>query len=103
MNSTKDKRFQKRQVFTVEELKQYLRQEAKSNKRLCHYTTFKSIIEIIKNKSLQLTRLDLLNDKAEKKLGFHDDSFENYIISFTQEKEYISMWAMYGNMVKRVE
>lgn len=96
MSPTKSKRILKGQVFSLNDLKQYLRQEAKSNKRLYHYTTYESIIEIIKNKSFQLTRLDLLNDKAEKKLGFHDDSFENYVISFTQEKEYISMWAMYG-------
>ena len=96
MITAKDKQIQKRQVFSVKELKQYLRQKAKANKRLYHYTTYESIIEIIKNKSFQLTRLDLLNDKAEKSLGFHDDSFENYIISFTQGKEYISMWAMYG-------
>ena len=96
MYPNNEKRINKGQVADARDLKQYLRQQANSNKRLYHYTTYESLLEIIKNKSFRLTRLDLLNDKAEKKLGFQDDSFENYVISFTQGKEYVSMWAMYG-------
>lgn len=40
--------------------------------------------------------MDLMNDKAEQKLGNQDDHLHTYVMSFTREKEYVSMWAIYG-------
>lgn len=40
-------------------------ERAKSHKRLFHYTTFNALKCIIDNKSLRLTRIDLLNDFVE--------------------------------------
>ncbi|MBQ0146466.1 MAG: DUF2971 domain-containing protein, partial [Lachnospiraceae bacterium] len=55
-----------------------------------------SLISIIKNKSFKLTRTDLLNDKAEILFGDTEIHKQSYNMCFTGEKEYISMWAMYG-------
>lgn len=83
-------------VFSANDLKQYLINQANSNERLFHYTTYEALLSIIKGKCFRLSRLDLLNDKAELKLGYHDEIIKNYVMSFTREKEYVSMWAMYG-------
>lgn len=90
------KSIKKNEVYSSEDLLVYLSDKAKENKRLYHYTTYEALLSIIKGRSLRLSRLDLLNDKAEQKLGYHDERLKNYVISFTQEKEYVSMWAMYG-------
>lgn len=86
----------KNKVYSDKDLKTYLRQKALSYDRLYHFTTYESLIAILTNRSFRLSRMDLLNDKAEQSLGFHGKSFQNYIMSFTQKKEYVSMWAMYG-------
>ena len=83
-------------VHSVNELQIYLQEKSVSAERLYHYTTYESLICILKNKSLRLSRMDLLNDKAEQKLGRLDEHTQNYIMSFTRDKEYVSMWAMYG-------
>ncbi len=83
-------------VYSHEDLQIYLQEKAKESQRLYHYTTYESLICILKNKSFRLSRLDLLNDRAEQKLGNLDNETQNYIMSFTREKEYVSMWAMYG-------
>ena len=90
------KSIKKNEVYSSEDLLVYLSDKAKENKRLYHYTTYEALLSIIKGRSLRLSRLDLLNDKAEQKLGYHDERLKNYVISFTQDKEYVSMWAMYG-------
>ena len=83
-------------VKSWESLQVFLQEQAEQNERLFHYTTLESLMCIIRNKSFRITRMDLMNDKAEKKLGNQKDRSENYVMSFTQGKEYISMWAMYG-------
>ena len=93
MNNKKTDRMQ---IVNIDDLKCFLIEQAYSSQRLYHYTTYESLLTIINGKSLRLSRLDLLNDKAELKLGFHDDVTNNYVISFTNKKEYVSMWAMYG-------
>lgn len=90
------KDIKKSEVYSADDLKMYLSQKATQNNRLYHYTTYEALLSILSNKSFRLSRLDLMNDKAETSLGFHDDSFKNYSMSFTQGKEYVSMWAMYG-------
>lgn len=67
-----------------------------SQDMLYHFTTFESVLSIIKSKSFRLTRKDLLNDKAEKHIGNEELAKHQYIMSMTEEKEYISMWSMYG-------
>ncbi len=86
----------KSDVRNIEDVRLYLKEQAKKNKRLYHYTTYESLLAILFSNTFRLSRMDLLNDKAEKKLGINDERMQNYSISFTQEKEYVSMWAMYG-------
>ena len=83
-------------VRTVHDLQIYLQERTSAAERLYHYTTYESLICILKNKSFRLSRMDLLNDRAEQKLGRIDEQSKNYIMSFTRDKEYVSMWAMYG-------
>ena len=83
-------------VKTYEELQRYLQEKSRISDRLYHYTTFDSLICIIKNRCVRLSRMDLMNDKAEQTLGRQDQHLKNYIMSFTRDKEYVSMWAMYG-------
>ena len=68
----------------------------KNKDRLYHYTTFESLLYIIQDRRFRLTRTDLLNDKAEKKIGNTEKASHNYVMSMTEGIEYISMWAMYG-------
>lgn len=77
-------------------LNQYLTQKTNSHERLYHYTTLDSLIKIIEKRVFMLTRVDLLNDKAEKKLCQFDENTVDYVMGFTNKNEYISMWAMYG-------
>lgn len=86
----------KQDVQTSDDLKNYLKECVRKSNRLFHFTTLESLLRIIRNKSFRLTRMDLMNDKAEKNLGKLTNHSENYIMSFTQGKEYVSMWAMYG-------
>lgn len=86
----------KRDVRLSEDLQVYLQEQAEKSPRLYHYTTLESILCIIKNRSFRLTRMDLMNDKAEKVLGVRKDGTANYVMSFTRDKEYVSMWAIYG-------
>lgn len=86
----------KKDVKTCDELQQYLQEQSCKSDRLFHYTTYDSLICIIKNKCVRLSRMDLMNDKAEQTLGRQDQHLKNYIMSFTRDKEYVSMWAMYG-------
>lgn len=86
----------KKDVNTVDKLQIYLQEKTMQSDRLYHYTTYESLISILKNKSFRLSRVDLLNDRAEQKLSGLDKLHKKYIMSFTREKEYVSMWAMYG-------
>lgn len=86
----------KKDVKTVNDLQCYLQEQTDKAERLYHYTTYESLLCILKNKCFRLSRMDLLNDKAEIKLGKSNEHIRNYIMSFTREKEYVSMWAMYG-------
>lgn len=72
------------------------RKTNKNNKKLYHYTSFESLLSIIQDRRFRLTRKDLLNDKAESKIGNTDKAMCQYIMSMTERREYISMWAMYG-------
>ena len=87
----------KKDVQMSEDLQIYLQECAEKSDRLYHFTTLESILCIIRNHSFRLTRMDLMNDKAEKNLGNQRDQSKNYVMSYTRDKEYVSMWAMYGN------
>ena len=86
----------KRDVRASEDLQIYLQEQVEKSPRLYHYTTLESLLCIIKNQTFRLTRIDLMNDKAEKILGFRKDGTASYVMSFTRDKEYVSMWAIYG-------
>ena len=86
----------KKEVQSSSDLQKYLQEASKKSKRVYHYTTYESLIHIIRNKCFRLSRMDLLNDRAEIKLGNKDKHLQYYIMSLTRDKEYISMWAMYG-------
>ena len=90
-------RLRKNQVSSASDLFRYLKQISRSTKRIYHYTSYESLLIILRNKSLRLTRLDSMNDKAEQKLISGTETDQNYIISFCNDQtEYVSMWAMYG-------
>lgn len=86
----------KKDVADSHDLQIYMEEQTKNCVRLYHYTTYENLLCILKNRCFRLSRMDLLNDKAEQSLGVHDEHLKNYVMSFTGEKEYISMWAMYG-------
>lgn len=82
-------------IGSFEELKQ--RVFGKCSGTICHYTSYESLVLILKNKSLRLTRYDLMNDYAEKQLSKATDGDYRYIVSFTgTTKESVAMWALYG-------
>lgn len=69
----------------------------KTSGTICHYTSFESLLMILRNRSLRLTRYDLMNDIAEKQLSKCVDGESRYIISFTgTTSESVAMWALYG-------
>ncbi len=69
----------------------------KQDSKICHYTSYESLIMILKNRSLRLSRYDLMNDIAEKELSKCPDGDCRYIISFTgTTSENVAMWALYG-------
>ena len=69
----------------------------KTSGTICHYTSYESLIMILKNRSLRLSRYDLMNDIAEKQLSKCDDGDCRYIASFTgTTSENVAMWALYG-------
>lgn len=88
------------QIIDERQALEYLSNKAinlkSGNERLYHYTTFESVMKIIQDHTFRLTRTDLLNDKAEMKIGNKEKAIHHYIMSMTEAKEYISMWAMYG-------
>lgn len=84
----------KSDIDDFSKLKQYLIGQANAGTRLHHYSTYESLLSIIEGKSFRLSRLDLLNYKAERKIGYHYDMVNSYVISFTKAKESVSMWAM---------
>lgn len=88
----------KNDVKTTEQLKKYIDDITRSEvKRLYHYTTYESLLKILKFRSIRLSRIDLMNDKAEQALSKSNINEDRYILSFTNNsKEYVSMWAMYG-------
>lgn len=85
-------------ISDVRDLKNYLINKQNSNMQLYHYTSIESLIHIITNRSIRITRYDLLNDKAEMKLINNTGKDVDYIMSFSNNvREYVSMWQMYGD------
>ena len=82
------------EIQTFEDLKEFIFQSKKGT--VCHYTSFESLIMILKNRSIRLSRYDLMNDYAEKELSKCIDGDLRYIISFAHTKESVAMWALYG-------
>ena len=83
------------EIASFEELKN--RVFGKSNGTICHYTSYESLLMILKNKSFRLSRYDLMNDRAEKDLSKCVSGDCRYIISFTgTTSENVAMWALYG-------
>lgn len=82
------------EILSFEDLKEYVFQPKKGT--VCHYTAFESLIMILKNRSLRLSRYDLMNDYAEKELSKCIEGDLRYIISFAHTKESVAMWALYG-------
>ena len=84
----------KEEISSFEDLKEYVFQPKVG--KVCHYTSYESLIMILKNRSLRLSRYDLLNDYAEKELSKCIEGDSRYIISFAHTKESVAMWAIYG-------
>lgn len=69
----------------------------KKSGTVCHYTSYESLIMILRNKTLRLSRYDLMNDIAEKELSKCAEGDSRYIISLTgTTSENVAMWALYG-------
>lgn len=69
----------------------------KKSGTVCHYTSYESLIMILRNKSIRLSRYDLMNDIAEKELSKCAEGDSRYIISLTgTTSENVAMWALYG-------
>ena len=82
-------------INTFDELKGRI--YGKRSGTICHYTSYESLIMILKNRSLRLTRYDLMNDIAERTLSKCAEGDSRYIISFTgTNSESVAMWALYG-------
>lgn len=88
------------QIKSEREIYEYLSKKAigdgEQDLRLYHYTNFENLVSIISHKTFKLTRSDKLNDKVEQRIGNTDHIWNNYVMSMTGDKEYISMWSMYG-------
>lgn len=80
-------------VKNYNDLAEFLSEYSRFPKRLYHYTTYDSLLHILNGKSFRLTKTSLLNDKKESEFS-NGNNF--YVMSMTSEKEYISMWSMYG-------
>ena len=83
----------KKNVKTESDLLLYHGEKATESRRLYHYTTYDSLLAILSGKSFRLSKTSLLNDKKEREFSGFNDCF---VMSLTAEKEYISMWSMYG-------
>lgn len=68
----------------------------KESETICHFTSFESLILILKNRSLRMSRIDLLNDRAEKQLSQCEEGELRFVTSFTGTAERVAMWAIYG-------
>lgn len=84
----------KEEIFSFDELKEYVFQPKTGT--VCHYTSYESLIMILKNRSLRLSRFDLMNDYSEKELSKCIEGDSRYIISFAYKKESVAMWSLYG-------
>lgn len=86
---------EKEEILTFYDLRK--RVFGKTSGTLCHYTSYESLLMILKNRSFRLSRYDLLNDIAEKELSKCGKEECRYIMSFTgTTKENVAMWALYG-------
>lgn len=83
----------KKSVYNEDDLLRYLGDKASAVDRLYHFTTYDSLLAVLAGKSFRLTRTSLLNDKKEREFSGSSDCF---VMSMTSDKEYISMWSMYG-------
>lgn len=88
-------------VKSIEELSEYLKEYIKfsknKEKKLYHFTTYESLISILKNKTFRLSLIGESNDKAEITLANQELIKNLYIMSFKEdERENVNMWAMYG-------
>lgn len=63
---------------------------------LYHYTTFDALMAILSDKSFRLSRLDLMNDKAEARICNIEKAKTQYVMSTTCSTESVSMWKLYG-------
>lgn len=82
-------------IRTYEELEQFLSDYVKnSNDRLYHFTTYDSLLKIIKNKTFMLTLIGASNDRTEK---LFSGETPYYIMSYKEDNiENVNMWYMYG-------
>lgn len=83
-------------VKNLNELEKYLSNYLLNNvDRLYHFTTYESLIKIIKNRTFMLTKIGKSNDKAET---FFAGDVPLYSMSYKEDAiESVNMWYMYGN------
>ena len=87
----------KASVNGVDVLHEYINEQMKGRKHLYHFTTYENLVSILTQRCFRISNMNLLNDKAEKTLTKNGRNENSFIMSFSNsEKEYVSMWAMYG-------
>ncbi len=82
------------EIQSFEDLKTFISQEKTGS--VCHYTSYESLVMILKNRSFRLSRFDLMNDYAEKELSKCINGDSRFIMSFAHSTESVAMWALYG-------
>lgn len=71
--------------------------KAKQHKKLYHYTTLSALESILTNKTLRLSRLDLVNDKNENARVEDIHKFIIFVFCFThKDKESLRFWKEYA-------
>ena len=83
-------------IQTFTDLLTFVYRDREKREKVYHYTSYESLIKILKNRSLRLTRYDLMNDIAEKELSRCEDGDSRYIISFSGQRESVALWSLYG-------
>lgn len=69
-------------------------------RRVYHYTTLNTLIEICKNGTLNFSPLELMNDRLESEF-FGEHCTKKFACFMYSQKESFAMWSMYGGGLKK--
>lgn len=87
-------------INSVDELKRFLRGNAKKHEYLYHFTTLKTLSSILRNRTFRFSNASLMNDLHEyqKKCNTNTKYWDNiFSMCFSHgDEDSMAMWAMYG-------